>query len=74
LAQVAAVATSHIQVSKQVKDRQTFAQAQPLDADARISEIARMLSGGVAETVALEHAKQLLAATTSEVAAKRSRR
>ena len=74
LAQVAAVATSHIQVSKQVKDRQTFAQAQPLDADARISEIARMLSGGVAETAALEHAKQLLAATTSEVAAKRSRR
>lgn len=74
LAQVAAVATSHIQVSKQVKDRQTFAQALPLNADARISEIARMLSGGVAETAALEHAKQLLAAASSEVAVKRSRR
>ena len=74
LAQVAAVATSHIQVSKQVKDRQTFAQALPLNAEARISEIARMLSGGVAETAALEHAKQLLAAASSEVAVKRSRR
>jgi DNA repair protein RecN (Recombination protein N) len=74
LAQVAAVAISHIQVSKQVRDRQTFAQALPLNADARISEIARMLSGGVAETAALEHAKQLLAAAASEVAVKRSRR
>ena len=74
LAQVAAVAKSHIQVSKQVRDRQTFAQAMPLDADSRISEIARMLSGGVAETAALEHAKQLLAAAAAEVPAKRSRR
>ena len=74
LAQVAAVANSHIQVSKQVRDRQTFAQAMPLDTDSRISEIARMLSGGVAETAALEHAKQLLAAAAAEVPAKRSRR
>lgn len=74
LAQVAAVATSHIQVSKQVRDRQTFAQATPLAAADRISEIARMLSGGVAETAALEHAKQLLAATIIEAPAKRSRR
>jgi DNA repair protein RecN (Recombination protein N) len=74
LAQVAAVATSHIQVSKQVRDRQTFAQATPLAATDRISEIARMLSGGVAETAALEHAKQLLAATSIEAPAKRSRR
>lgn len=74
LAQVAAVATSHIQVSKQVRDRQTFAQASPLTAVARISEIARMLSGGVAESAALEHAKQLLAATASEAPVKRPRR
>ncbi len=74
LAQVAAVANSHIQVSKQVRDRQTFAQAIPLDEDSRISEIARMLSGGVAETAALEHAKQLLAAAAVEVPAKRPRR
>lgn len=74
LAQVAAVATSHIQVSKQVRDRQTFAQATPLAATDRISEIARMLSGGVAETAALEHAKQLLAATSIEAPAKRPRR
>jgi DNA repair protein RecN (Recombination protein N) len=74
LAQVAAVATSHIQVSKQVRDRQTFAQAMPLAATDRISEIARMLSGGVAETAALEHAKQLLAATSIEAPAKRPRR
>jgi len=74
LAQVAAVAASHIQVSKQVRDRQTFAQATPLAATDRISEIARMLSGGVAETAALEHAKQLLAATATEAPAKRSRR
>lgn len=74
LAQVAAVAASHIKVSKQVRDRQTFAQATPLAATDRISEIARMLSGGVAETAALEHAKQLLAATSIEAPAKRSRR
>ena len=74
LAQVAAVATSHIQVSKQVRDRQTFAQAKPLAAAERVAEIARMLSGGVAESAALEHAKQLLAAASAEVPAKRSRR
>jgi len=33
-----------------------------------------LLSGGVAETAALEHAKQLLAAASSEVVVKRSRR
>ena len=60
LPQVAAAGHAHIQVSKSVRSGKTFAQAATLGQEERIAEIARMLSGGVAEATALEHARELL--------------
>jgi DNA repair ATPase RecN len=50
-----------------------------LSEDERIAEIARMLSGGVAEATALEHARELLrdshkSNTTNQASPKRARR
>jgi len=78
LPQVAAAGHAHIQVSKSVRSDKTFAQAATLDQEKRIAEIARMLSGGVAEATALEHARELLrdshkTAGAGQVAPKRSR-
>jgi DNA repair protein RecN (Recombination protein N) len=78
LPQVAAAGHAHIQVSKSVRSGKTFAQAATLDQEERIAEIARMLSGGVAEATALEHARELLrdshkTAGAGQVAPKRSR-
>lgn len=79
LPQVAAAAQNHIQVSKSVREGKTFAQATTLGENERVSEIARMLSGGVAEATALEHARELLrdsqkTVSTKAVTDKRSRR
>ena len=79
LPQVAAAAQNHIQVSKSVRGGKTFAQATTLGENERVSEIARMLSGGVAEATALEHARELLrdsqkTVSTKAVTDKRSRR
>ena len=78
LPQVAAAGHAHIQVSKSVRSGKTFAQAATLSQEERIAEIARMLSGGVAEATALEHARELLrdshkTAGTGSVTPKRSR-
>lgn len=61
LAQVAAGATAHVHVEKVVSGGTTVATARVLSADERVQEIARMLSGGVAERAALAHAEELLA-------------
>ena len=79
LPQVAAAGHTHIQVSKSVRNGKTFAQAATLSEDERIAEIARMLSGGVAEATALEHARELLrdshkSNTTNQASTKRARR
>ena len=63
LAHVAATAAHHVKVTKTVRSKQTFAQASPLEHDERVAEIARMLSGGVAEASALKHAQELLTTT-----------
>jgi len=65
LAQVAANASHQVKVSKTVKAKQTFAQADLLNKQERVAEIARMLSGGVAEASALAHASELLNAAAS---------
>lgn len=60
LPQVAASAHQQIVVSKSVKSGRTFGTATPVaDAD-RATEIARMLSGGVADESATAHARDLL--------------
>jgi DNA repair protein RecN (Recombination protein N) len=60
LAQVAASAHHHVVVSKKVDRAKTYGSADILDQQARVPEIARMLSGGVADASALTHAGDLL--------------
>ncbi len=60
LAQVAASAHHHVSVSKSVKSGKTFGSAHAVSIEERPSEIARMLSGGVADDSALAHAHDLL--------------
>ncbi|NQY58324.1 MAG: DNA repair protein RecN [Ilumatobacteraceae bacterium] len=59
LAQVAASADRHVVVTKRVANGQTYARADELDADERVDEIARMLSGAVSDS-ARTHARELL--------------
>ncbi|MFM8955157.1 MAG: DNA repair protein RecN [Actinomycetota bacterium] len=63
LAQVAAAASTQVNVVKTVRAKQTFAVATRLDGEDRVAEIARMLSGGVAKDSAIEHARDLLLAS-----------
>jgi DNA repair ATPase RecN len=54
-----------VAVEKRVTDGATFARAQALSDDARVQEVARMLSGGVAKDSAVRHARELLEASRS---------
>ncbi|CAB4596917.1 unannotated protein [freshwater metagenome] len=65
LAQVAASAHEQVAISKSVKGGKTFGSARRVAADDRANEIARMLSGGVADESALAHARELLVTLTS---------
>ena len=60
LPQVAACATSQIVVRTDVVDGQTFATAAVVSGDARIDEVARMLSGMAESKSARDHAVELL--------------
>ncbi len=60
LAQVAASAHQQISVSKTVKAQRTYGSATTVRPEDRAGEIARMLSGGVADESAIAHAKDLL--------------
>ena len=60
LAQVAASAHGQVAVSKSVKGGKTFGAATRVAESERASEIARMLSGGVADESAKAHARDLL--------------
>lgn len=60
LAQVAASAHGQVAVSKSVKGGKTFGAATRVGESERASEIARMLSGGVADESANAHARDLL--------------
>jgi len=65
LAQVAAVGSQHVNVEKRVRDGATYTEARVLEGADRVAEVARMLSGGLAEPAALEHARELLRAARS---------
>lgn len=65
LPQVAASAHQQIVVSKAVKSGRTFGSAVSVAEQDRVSELARMLSGGVADQSATAHAKDLLASLGS---------
>ena len=60
LAQVAASAHSHIVVAKSVKSGKTYGRATKVLQEDRVGEIARMLSGGIADESALTHAQEIL--------------
>ena len=59
---VAACGAHHHAVRKSVKDGRTHTSVVPLDAAARVEELARMLGGRESTSVALRHAAELLAA------------
>lgn len=59
LPQIAARGASHLYIEKQVHGERTVVQVAPLDGDARVGEIARMLGGGGTVTV-LQHAREML--------------
>lgn len=61
LASIAARADSQFVVAKQVEQGRTYTRIAPVAGDARIHEIARMLSGDSESDISLEHAKKLLA-------------
>jgi DNA repair protein RecN (Recombination protein N) len=63
LPQVAAMATQHVVITKSVNSEVTRASVETLDMPRRVADVARMLSGGVAETAALQHARELLKAS-----------
>ena len=65
LPQVAASAHHHVMVSKAVVKGKTFGSAVALDENERVAEVARMLSGGVADGSALTHARDLIASLSS---------
>jgi DNA repair protein RecN (Recombination protein N) len=62
LPQVAAMASQHLAVRKEIRDNSTFASVGALSEEERAAELARMLSGDPAGEAALAHARVLLAA------------
>ena len=48
-------------IAKSVKQKETFVRAGVLEGDARVEEVARMLSGGQAKASALQTARDMLA-------------
>src|SRR5882672_9697463 len=62
LAPIAAVADEHLHVTKSVRAGRTRVAVAPLDADARVEEVARMLGGASTTAAARQHARDLLGA------------
>ncbi len=60
LPQIASMADRHFQVRKQVVGERTVVEVRPLEGEARVGELARMLGGS--EATAAQHARELLAA------------
>lgn len=60
LAQVAASAHHHVSVTKKVEGGRTYAEPQPVRDGERVTEVARMLSGGIADVAAMAHATEML--------------
>lgn len=61
LPQIACMAGRHLEVRKTVKGDRTTVEVQPLEGEARVGELARMLGGS--EATAVQHARELLAAS-----------
>jgi DNA repair protein RecN (Recombination protein N) len=60
LPQVAACADQHLLVAKQREKTGTYSGVHPIDAEARVSELARMLGGEKLSSTTVAHAKEML--------------
>lgn len=60
LPQVAVHGTTHFVVKKFVRDKRTRTDITPVDGDARVEEVARMLGGKDLTSVTLQHAAEML--------------
>lgn len=67
LPQIASMAVRHVQVQKRVVADRTIVEVHPLDGEARVGELARMLGGS--EATAAQHARELLAASPASALA-----
>lgn len=59
-AQIAAQADRHLLIRKTVQGERTFTEIEPLDADGRIKELARIISGDRITDLALANAREML--------------
>jgi DNA repair protein RecN (Recombination protein N) len=66
LPQIAALAAHHLQVTKTISKGRAGTHIQPLPEPDRVTELARMLGGGLAPETAERHARGLLAAAANE--------
>ncbi|KOO43974.1 DNA repair protein RecN [Priestia koreensis] len=60
LPQVAAMANTHLFISKKVKDNRTSTAVEPLSQSEKVKEIGRMIAGAEITDLTKEHAKELL--------------
>ncbi len=74
LAQVAACADAQVVVTKHQEGEETTSELAPVDGRARVTELARMLSGSPDAAVAREHAGELLADAERDRAGRGRRR
>jgi DNA repair protein RecN (Recombination protein N) len=65
LPQVAMHGAAHYAVRKQVKDGRTYTEVAPLEGEARVEEMARMLGGRDMTGVTLKHAREMLENATN---------
>ena len=62
LPQVASFGDHHFKVAKEVRGERTFTRVEPLGAEERAAEVARMLAGERTTDLSLSHARELLGA------------
>ena len=60
LAQIAAMADTHLYISKAVRDGRTYTSVTPLDHEGRKREIARIIGGAVITETTLKSAEEML--------------
>ncbi|MDD2703688.1 MAG: DNA repair protein RecN [Candidatus Omnitrophica bacterium] len=62
LPQIASFADRHFRVSKKVENNRTITVVELLDQDARVKEMAKMMSGDKESSISLEHAHDMMSA------------
>jgi DNA repair protein RecN (Recombination protein N) len=70
LPMIAALAASHFRVAKHVVAKRTLVRIEPLEEDARVDELARMLAGDLATPTTRRQARELLSASAAGLAAR----